>query len=84
MSRPATPAQARDVLAEAIRAVAPDADLEHVGRDEDLREAFDLDSIDFLAVVEHLTERTGLRIDEDDYAELATVESAVAFLARAN
>jgi acyl carrier protein len=39
-----------------------------------------MDSLDFLQVVELLSERGGCRIDEDDYPKLATLSSAVKFL----
>lgn len=77
-----TPQQARDALEEALRKIAPDADLAAVPSDADLRDALALDSLDFLAVVEELSQRTGRRIDEDDYPQLATLESSIKFLSR--
>ena len=50
--------------------------------DADLRQTFDLDSLDFLSFVELLTQQSGVRIEEDDYPELATMASTQAFLAR--
>ncbi len=64
----------------ALREVAPDADLAQLGADADLREALGLDSLDFLRVVELLSQRTGHRIDEEDYPRLATITSATTFL----
>lgn len=52
-------------------ALAPDADL---------RDALELDSLDFPNVVEAFSDRTGRRIDEDDYPRLATLGDAVDFL----
>ena len=49
--------------------------------DADLRDTLGLDSLDFLSFIETLSERTGRRIDEDDYPQLATLASAVKFLA---
>ena len=45
-----------------------------VGDDEDLREALDLDSMDFLNFVIALHERTGLPIPEVDVPKLYTYE----------
>ena len=45
-----------------LAGIAPEADLAHVGDDEDLREALDLDSMDFLNFVIGLHERTGIDI----------------------
>jgi acyl carrier protein len=60
--------------------VAPDANLDDLRRDDDLREAVGLDSLDFLQLVELLSERTGKRIDEDDYSRLTTLDSTIDFL----
>jgi len=75
-----TPEQARNVIDEAISQIAPDADLGSLAPDADLRDALELDSLDFLNLVESLSQRTGRRIDEDDYPQLATMASAVKFL----
>jgi len=76
-----TPDQARHAIEEALAQIAPDADLGRLAADADLRDGLELDSLDFLRLVEILSERTGQRIDEDDYPQLATLDSAVKFLA---
>jgi acyl carrier protein len=67
-------------LREALHQVVPDADLDHLRPDEPLRDALELDSLDFLSFVEHLSAATGLRIDEDSYRKLTTYQSCVQFL----
>ena len=76
-----TPEQARHAIEESLIQVAPDADLASLGPDADLRDTLQLDSLDFLNIVEALSERTGRRIEEDDYPQLATMASAIKFLA---
>lgn len=76
-----TPDQARHAIEEALAQIAPDADVKGLAPDADLRDALELDSLDFLSLVEKLSQRTGRRIDEDDYPHLATLASAVKFLA---
>jgi acyl carrier protein len=76
-----TPDQARHAIGDAVAQVAPDADLNDLDPDADLRDGLELDSLDFLRLVEILSERTGQRIEEDDYPQLATLASAVKFLA---
>ena len=76
-----TPEQARHAIEESLVQVAPDADLGSLGPDADLRDILELDSLDFLNFIEALSERAGRRIDEDDYPHLATMASAVKFLA---
>lgn len=72
--------EARDAVRAALRRVVPDADLDAVSDDEDLRETLELDSLDFLAFVETLSTRTGVRIDEDDYPQMRTLRSTLEFL----
>jgi acyl carrier protein len=60
--------------------IAPEADLGRLADDADLREALDLDSMDFLAFVTALHKRTGHPIPEADYPRLFTLGGAVAYL----
>jgi acyl carrier protein len=76
-----TPDQARHTIEEAVALVAPDADVAGLPPDADLRDELGLDSLDFLRFVEILSEHTGNEISEDDYPHLATLTSAVKFLA---
>ncbi|WP_020524752.1 acyl carrier protein [Catelliglobosispora koreensis] len=65
-----------------VHEVAPDIDMESISDDAHLQETLHLDSLDFLQVVELLSSRSGIRIDEEDYPRLATIASAAAFLAQ--
>jgi acyl carrier protein len=76
-----TPDQTRHVIEEALAQVAPDVDIADLTPDTDLRDGLGLDSLDFLRFVEILSERTGKPIAEDDYPHLATLASAIKFLA---
>ncbi len=76
-----TPDQAKRAIEEALALIAPNADADGLTPDADLRETLELDSLDFLNFVEELSKRAGQRIDEDDYPHLATMASAVSFLA---
>lgn len=76
-----TPEQARQAIREVLLDVAPDADVDTLAPDADLRDTLELDSLDFLNFVEALGKRAGRRIDEDDYPELATLDRGAAFLA---
>jgi len=73
---------AHAAVADALRRVVPDADLESCPPDVNLREEFELDSLDWVEFVENLAKRTGRRIDEDDYASLETLQDSVDFLSR--
>lgn len=72
--------QARDALQQALRRVAPEADLADVAPAERLREALDIDSLDFLALVEQLHLLTGVEIAESDYTAVETVDEMCGYL----
>ena len=76
-----TPKQARQLIKDILREVAPDCDPDTLPDDADLRDSLELDSLDFLNFVEELAQQSGRRIDEDDYPKLATLASGAAFLA---
>jgi acyl carrier protein len=61
--------------------VAPEAELESLNPDAPLRDALDIDSMDFLNFVIGLHERSKADIPEIDYPKLSTVNGAVAYLA---
>lgn len=73
--------EADKVLAEELRRIAPDVDVSAVNRDGDLREEFDIDSMDILNLVTALNKRLGIPIPDSDYPRLATYSGAVAYLA---
>lgn len=77
-----TPDEARAILDTTVREIVPDADLGSLPGDADLREAFELDSLDFVELVEKLSAHAGFRIEDSDADALRTAESAVAFLVR--
>lgn len=72
--------EAEDVIAEVLHQVAPNIDLQAVDRGQDLRRSLDLDSVDFLTVLQRLAERTGVDIPEGSYEQVATLEDMVEYL----
>ena len=69
------------LAAEVLAGIAPDADLATVGPNQDVREALDLDSMDFLNFVIGLGEKAGLKIPEADTSRLHTMRGLAAYLA---
>lgn len=67
-------------LAEELHRIAPDIDLADIDREADLREQFDIDSMDFLNLVTALHKRYGLPIPQSDYPRLMTFAGALAYL----
>lgn len=73
--------QLRQVIANVLAGIAPEADLATVGDTEDLRDTLDLDSMDFLNVVVGLAKKTGRKIPEADTPKLYTLRGMLAYLA---
>lgn len=61
--------------------IAPEADLARLAPTAELREALDLDSMDFLRFVQRLAVATGVEVPESDYARLGTLAGCVDYLA---
>jgi len=70
----------KDLILEIIEDIDEDADFETLQADKPLRDQLDLDSMDFLDIVMELRKRHKLQIPEEDYPELATLDSCVNYL----
>jgi acyl carrier protein len=78
--RTVTADEAMAVLAAALGDVAPDVAVSDIDPRKLLQEETDIDSVDFINLVEAIHDRCGIEIPERDYAELATVEGIVDYL----
>lgn len=67
-------------ILDAIERVAPDVDAHAIPPDVDIRIGADLDSMDFLAVVTAISERTGIEIPERAYGRLRSIDELAAFV----
>lgn len=65
----------------AINEVAPDVELEDLEDGARLRQDLELDSLDFLRLVETIARSTGVDIPERDYPAVVTVGGLVNYLA---
>jgi acyl carrier protein len=72
---------ARQAVHTAIGQVAPDVDLDGLDGGLRLRQDLELDSLDFLRLVEIIDEATGVDIPERDYNAIATVRSLIDYVA---
>jgi len=68
------------VLREELGNIAPEIDLKTIDAGADLREALDIDSMDFLNFVTAIHHRLGVDIPEIDYPKLVTLDGAVHYL----
>ena len=71
---------ARETVAAILGQIAPEADLDDVEPSEDLRTELDLDSLDFLGLIEGLKERTGVDVPEGDYPQVRSLDGLIAYL----
>jgi acyl carrier protein len=72
---------ARATVLSLLGEIAPEIDLDAVPDDEDLRDAVDLDSLDFLTLVERVLETTGVDVPEMDYGQVRTLRGWADYLA---
>lgn len=70
----------RETILNLLSAVAPDADLEGLDPTENLRQALDIDSYDFLQLLVKLHAELGVDIPESDYGKLASLQDLESYL----
>ena len=63
--------------------VAPEADAAMIEPTVPLQEQLDLDSMDFLTLLSGVADRTGVEVPERDYAEVASLQGCVDYVAAA-
>jgi acyl carrier protein len=68
------------IVQEELNNVAPEIDMASIEPNADLREAMDIDSMDFLNFVTAIHHRLGIDIPEADYPKLFTLARAVAYI----
>ncbi len=74
------PPEIRDEILDILNDIAPDEDLSELKDDQSFREQMELDSMDFLDIVMELRKRHRVQIPEDDYVNLASMNSTVEYL----
>ena len=72
--------QARAHVEAVLGRIAPEAELDEVPGDVDFREELDLDSMDFLSLIEGLKEATGVDVPESDYDQVETLDGLLGYL----
>lgn len=75
-----TDAEIHQAIFDTLRQIAPEADPQTIPAGENLRQALDIDSFDFLNVLIALHERLGVEIPETDYGRLTTLSALVQYL----
>ncbi|MEM8866049.1 MAG: acyl carrier protein [Planctomycetota bacterium] len=75
-----SPADIREEIIDILADIAPDEDLSDLNDEQSFREQMELDSMDFLDIVMELRKRHRVQIPEDDYVNLASMNSTVTYL----
>ena len=73
--------QARELFASMIHEIAPEIDLSSMDGDANLQEELDIDSVDFLNLVQMIHDITGLNVPETDYAKMSSINACITYLA---
>ena len=75
-----TGAEIKEVVLDILANIAPDEDLSGLADDVPFRDQLELDSMDFLDIVMELRKRYRVQIPEEEYPQLASMASTMAFL----
>lgn len=75
-----TPAEIRLEVLNILDDISPDEDLDSLDDDLAFRDQLELDSMDFLDIVMELRKRHRVQIPEEEYGNLASMSSTVAYL----
>lgn len=70
----------RAMILEVIHEIVPDEDLSNLKGDVRIRDQIQMDSMDFLDMLMELRKRYGIKVPEEDYMKLSTLNGSVAYL----
>lgn len=70
----------RAMILEVIHEIVPDEDLSNLKGDVRIRDQIEMDSMDFLDILMELRKRYGIKVPEEDYMQLSTLNGSVAYL----
>jgi acyl carrier protein len=72
--------QVKQIVIDIINEIAPDEDTSDLKGEISLRDQMDLDSMDFLDIVMELRKQHGIEVPEEDYPQLASLDSCAHYL----
>ncbi len=70
----------RALVLRRLAEIAPEADLANLDPTVDIRDALDLDSMDFLRLATAVHESLGVDIPESDYRKISTLQGCIDYL----
>lgn len=75
-----TKEECKQLVLDIIADIAPDEDISDIKSDVALREQLELDSMDFLDIVMEIRKKYGIEVPEDEYPQLASLDSSAEYL----
>lgn len=75
-------AELKQVIVEQLTRIAPDIEPAQIPEQGDLRDALDLDSMDFVRLVSALHKQLGVDIPEADYGQVQSLAGLLDYLQR--
>ena len=70
----------RDAVMEILWDIVPDIEPDEISGETNYREAFNVDSMDFMAILERVSEEFSVEVPEDDYASVQTLDGLTAYV----
>ncbi|MFT4746460.1 MAG: acyl carrier protein [Congregibacter sp.] len=71
----------KDLVCKLILDIAPEADVQHLDPNEEFREELDLDSMDFMNLLDLILKETGVNVPERDYVKVNSLQSLTEYIA---
>ncbi|HEY9639444.1 MAG TPA: phosphopantetheine-binding protein [Coleofasciculaceae cyanobacterium] len=72
--------QTKEITVNILRTIAPEADFDALGDDENIRQALGIDSFDFLNFMIGINDSFGVEIPETDYGKLMTLDDVIDYI----
>lgn len=71
----------KDLICKLILDIAPEAEIQDLDPNEELREELDLDSMDFMNLLDAIATETGVNVPERDYVKVNSLQSLTDYIA---
>lgn len=70
----------KDKVLDILLDVVPDIEPEKMSDDTNFREAFNVDSMDFVDILERVAAETGVEVPESDYPKVVTLAGLTSYI----
>lgn len=75
-----TEEEIRKTIADTLARIAPEADLDEIDPEQNMREELDIDSYDFLNLLIGLKDKLDVEVPEEDYEKLISLNDLLRYL----